>query len=321
MRRKSAIHHPLVTLLYYPLRMFRRFRQRKERRTSADEDICALQRTDDDSHIPPPLARPRARALTLPLRRLLKSDMVQRTDAQSQSPFFAKLPLEIREQIYGYMFGNGGPIHILKKHKKLGYRLCRAHGTDPPTSCTKAECWGAWYTTGRMMIQNLRNPLWREMGDVADRGLLDPVLTCRRLYSESIPILYSHNIFDFDQRESLYSLSITILPERFNMIRRIQLHHLTNPADLDLPEVWTLWLQIWGIIASMQGLRELRISFAIRGFGRLADMREDGLQEKVMAPLRAVTIPKVFEVQVPWYPSEMENAPFRLRRLEKRGLF
>lgn len=195
-------------------------------------------------HIPPPFALPRVRALTLPLRRLFRSDTMQLTNGQSQSSFFTKLPLEITLDIYKYMFGNGGPIYIVRKQRKLAHRLCRAYGTNSPKTCVQAECWGTWYTSGRI-VQNLDFPLCREVGDIGDRGLLDPVLTCRRLYSESILILYSHKTFDFDQRESLYSLSITILPERFNLIRFIQLHHLTNPADFDLPDVWVLWNQIW----------------------------------------------------------------------------
>lgn len=316
MRRKSAIH-PLLSLLCCPLLMFRHFRRQRARRASSDDDASAGGRGGAGDHIPPPLPLPRVRALTLPLRRFFRSDGLQLTNVQNQSSFFTKLPLEIRLQIYQYMLGNGGPIHILRKHRKLAHRLCRAYGTNPPKTCVEAECWGARYTTGRM-VQNLGIPLWREVGDVADRGLLDPVLTCRRLYSESISILYSHNTFDFDQRESLYSLSITILPDRFNMIRSIQLHHLTNPANLNLPDVWVLWEQIWRIIADMQGLRELRISFAARNFGRLADMREDGLEQKVLAPLRAVTKPKIFTVEVPWRPGQLQDVPFQIKRLERR---
>jgi len=135
------------------------------------------------------------------------------------------------------------------------------------------------------------------------------------MYSESISILYSKNTFDFDQRESLYSLSITVLPERFNMVRSIRLHHLANPADFDLPDVWMLWVQIWDVIAKMKGLREIRISFS-RRFGRNPDMTE-GLQAKVLAPLMAVQQARVFEVEVPWPPVEILEAPFRIRRAER----
>lgn len=169
------------------------------------------------------------------------------------------------------------------------------------------------------MVQNLGIPLWREVGDRADTGLLDPMLSCRLLYSESISLLYSRNTFDFDQRESLYSLSLTIVPSRFNVIRSVRLHHLTNPADFDLPDVWALWNQIWGIIAGMQGLRELRIGFAARGFGRVADMAEVGVEERVLGPLRGVRQTSVFEVEVPWRPGELGDVPFRVRRIERRG--
>lgn len=69
----------------------------------------------------------------------------------------------------------------------------------------------------------------------------------------------------------------------------------------------------------MQGLRELRVGFAVRRFGRVANMGEEGVEERVMGPLWGVRRPRVFVVEVPWVPGEFERAPFEVRRIERRG--
>lgn len=69
----------------------------------------------------------------------------------------------------------------------------------------------------------------------------------------------------------------------------------------------------------MQGLRELKVGFAVRRFGRVADMGEEGVEERVLRPLWGVKRPRVFVVEVPWVPGECEGAPFVLRRIERRG--
>jgi hypothetical protein len=46
------------------------------------------------------------------------------------------------------------------------------------------------------------------------------VLTDDR-YVESIPILYSHNTFLFERSENILQLSMSILPQRMDMIRTV----------------------------------------------------------------------------------------------------
>jgi hypothetical protein len=47
------------------------------------------------------------------------------------------------------------------------------------------------------------------------------MLTCCR-YSEAIEILYTANSFDFDSLNDVLKLSLTLLPERMNLMKTVQ---------------------------------------------------------------------------------------------------
>ena len=77
---------------------------------------------------------PRDRAFTLPFRGKISDSLPaeQRNDCQSQSLFFAHLPLEIREVIYCYVLSSFLHIHIYRRQdKRLGHYKChKAHRYD-----------------------------------------------------------------------------------------------------------------------------------------------------------------------------------------------
>jgi hypothetical protein len=99
-------------------------------------DIDQRRRQLQKEHAPVPLPRKRPRALTLPLladKRIGLLRKRQKTREQLQSPFF-KLPLEVRQLIYEYVFSIGDPefiISIVARDKRLGHVCGRARDWAP----------------------------------------------------------------------------------------------------------------------------------------------------------------------------------------------
>jgi hypothetical protein len=145
-----------------------------------------------------------------------------RTDPQEQS-FFFKLPEEIRRQIYGELI-SGYTFHIryIEAYRRMGHTRCK---TKLPDTC---KC--LYYVRKKGVPDE-----WGQ----AD--LLAPLQTCRRMYStvistphewvatnpknrysEGIEMLYRRNTFDFESLAAVLKLSLTILPERMQMIKLVQ---------------------------------------------------------------------------------------------------
>ncbi|KAI9800270.1 MAG: hypothetical protein M1833_003384 [Piccolia ochrophora] len=269
------------------------------------------------AHAPPPLPSRRKRALTPPLppqsriAALVRTH--QKTIHQSHSPFFSELPHDVRRLIYQEVLVPGSNlVHIVKLHKKLGHVRCRwrGKGTGPH------DCWGTSTSDG----------LYRGTltSTAADGGLLPLLMTCRQVqssYSEAITILYAHTTFDLAGLDSLLFLSSTILPQRLNTIRSIDLfwdfRYLDSPYSdtarpFDFPHDVATWERAWRVLAGMEGLRELKVMLVDN------DWTLDRVtEEKIFQPLRAVTQPTVFEVDVRWPASEgllLEDVPFRIKR-------
>ncbi len=148
-----------------------------------------------------------------------------------------------------------------------------------------------------------------------------PLTPCR--YTEAIGTLYAENIFDINHVSTVIYLSRSILPQRMNTIRSLQLDwYVKHPMYLDPvrdrgPPFYTVlpphdagtWEKVWQIIARMEGLRELSVS--VRGRG----MMLWGAFEQLLQPLMAVKQVTRFEVVIPmeWESPYMAGAPFRLK--------
>ena len=133
---------------------------------------AALKRIEINEPTPLPRIRPR----TLTLDNLHRSNDITCSSSgavgevqQSIPPFF-KLPLEVRQMIYTDVLG-GQTLHIVRKHKRLGFLRCRApHPDDCPTN----SCRGAVDSDG----------IWTRGfsgTDKTDSGLLDLILVSRRV--------------------------------------------------------------------------------------------------------------------------------------------
>ena len=135
-------------------------------------------------------------------------------------------------------------------------------------------------------------------------------------YSEAIDILYSHNIFSFDYVNNILMLPRSMLAHRLNLINSVQFSLWYGGGTYVTGERFEAheWEVCWRIIASMQGLRELRVTIKLPFIlhGPHVPLKH------ILDPLRAVKGTKIFEVSVPGseeeYWMESRDAPFVLKR-------
>lgn len=167
----------------------------------------------------PPMPKKRERRLTLPLDdtqepTLSKSWFRSRPKAQvtleqTTSILFTKLPAEIRALIYTFAICDeeksrlnigfrGSPVASMNTSNKPGY--IAAYRDDDASQRT----WGL------------------------DKGVLSLMRTCRLIYTEAIPLLYSTPTFVFSHTGPLTFMAFvaTILPERKDAIRWLDLEGL-----------------------------------------------------------------------------------------------
>jgi hypothetical protein len=134
-------------------------------------------------------------------------------------------------------------------------------------------------------------------------------------YSETIDILYSKNVFNFDSLESFVSFSCDVLPRRLDRVRRIQLDFRFNLSVLYTEATprtnWLRWERIWLIIASMLALEEVRMRFSWPEMSK-----SSGEDLRIMEPMQLVTGLKLFEVTMPSLRNinikDRDGMPFRI---------
>jgi hypothetical protein len=150
-------------------------------------------------------------------------------------------------------------------------------------------------------------------------------LTCKpcNSYSEAIDLLYTQNGFYFNDLDTIWWFASTVLPRRLNVVRFLFIEwdcvcYWIPGLRVPPPYDRYTWFKVWQIIASMEGLRELRV--------RLwnGPRMDRGTEVQVFQPLREVKRPRIFELELPWvcaWREEDENphlgAPFTITRVER----
>ncbi|CAK1365272.1 unnamed protein product [Cercospora beticola] len=192
----------------------------------------------------PPPTRPRR--LTAPLdssqdsiwqrlQVLAYMEAEQRCSEQEQSGFLSKLPYDVRVIIYEMVLG-GQVFHCYAQNAKsrITHYVCnRPEQIEEEGS--QHKCSDAFY--------DQRPSVTRRS---AMSGLLAPLLTCRKMYSEAVPILYGSNTFVFSQNFAAFGLLKLKLPQqRLPCFRRFRLHmriprhpDLNNRANRDWADLW-----------------------------------------------------------------------------------
>lgn len=168
------------------------------------------------------------------------------TRPQTGSPFLQKLPPEIRAKIYHEVLG-GETLHLIPLPERVAHVRCRAtSGTDPLRTCMPER-----YSGQEIQVSSL------------DLALLQ---SCRQIYTEAIPILYTTNTFDIDDPSILLYLARTILPHRLESIRYLHFtwEYVVPPLTIAasknpnwFPRDDQTWEAFWDVVG--RKMPELRV--------------------------------------------------------------
>lgn len=209
---------------------------------------------------------------------------------QQQSPFFTKLPLEIRRLIYTYALG-GEQLELElvdeildeKRYKRAPFRL----------KCPSAQ------------------------------RLLAFPKSCKMVYMEAVQFIYTSNTFLIPDITAYFCFQ-RLLPTYF--FQAIQSVHLTwahpearemfNFLDGIPPYDVSSWKQTWQEISKMKGLKYVRVNMVINAPYVIAEY-----EELLFSPLAAVQGVEEIEVYVSWEEHGQADEegrgrvwPFTLRR-------
>ena len=269
---------------------------------------------------PPSLPTIRPRALSL--GHLGDRDKYRPNAAGLSNSSLCRLPLEIREHIYELALGDVGysdhGIHLVTMRKRMAHIRCydapprETNWFNPLRSIPACEhtCWGPTAGDGAYIGTHERHRIPFEW------NIVSLLLTCRQVYTEAVPIMYRSNTFIVRQSAALSNLERTILPQRFQAIRTLELStripasERSDPYYLDFT-TWLFddpsrWEGACRTLARMDGLRNLTVQLSQESLSSRDYHRQQQDQERALrmvayiAPLANVPPKKFFEVKVEW---------------------
>lgn len=155
-----------------------------------------------------------------------------------------RLPLEIRQEIYGYVLGRQENCLVMLPFK---IRATTGKNMHPGKNVSKAH-------TNQYIFLEEENRFWPHR----------PALlrTCRQIYVEAVSLLYTGNTFVFRHPEVLRRFKRSIAPQRWHCIRSLRfclLYSGSKAAYLFSPAREEDWRQLWFTIASMKNLINLDV--------------------------------------------------------------
>ncbi|KAF2502071.1 hypothetical protein BU16DRAFT_587215 [Lophium mytilinum] len=225
---------------------------------------------------------------------------------QSLSSLLQKLPLELRQEIYGYALG-GSAIHVWGSAViGAGGRECWSDADEPFCKCAQLLYLHKGVEKGRVS-------LWR----------ISLLLTCRQIYTEAIESLYSSNTFCLNvkqgYRNTFPHIVTFALRVRRPVIRSISIRYTLNPEIEELPTTTRIIIvkdlraimSMWENVAALGGLRHLVVDFVIeRDFSPVSRETVTQLyadrEAEILEPLKALPTPlKSFRMRVPWESEEV----------------
>jgi hypothetical protein len=322
---KRTVLSPLF-ILYDYVQLYRSSRGPRKRSKSIQKDI----------------ARDAPKPLRLKRRRAPSSSRVN-VNASVDCPLLNRLPEEIRIEIWQYVLGSGGHYHLMHGGGRITHALCQFSNHENVNNLASPCCASSASRTccdktfmshtclsdgseGRcirqsMNVQNLRNNFPR-----VDLNLLR---TCRQIYQEVALLLYSTNIFDVDDLNTLIYWSRTILPSRLATVRALSISWdvfwppltKTDPADIHTFETACryerlrlrhsdqVWVEFWEVVATkMTGLQDLRMRIGFMpAYYAVVDLdalfgKDRGLVRDVSAqwvePILSIRGLKKFELEI-----------------------
>ena len=274
---------------------------------------------------PPPLLPAwRPRALTPPP----SSSSDQPSDAsgsllqqvtlpQSKSALFSQLPPEVRQLIWDALVGNHW-FHIARLPRRLFAIKC-AEDIGPQGATYRHKCWGFksdheynTYFAGLYVHLFTNHP-------ATPANLVSVLQVCRRMYAETLPILYGNNTFDINHLDTIFYLEQSILPSRMEQIRFLNLkwRFTRSGKSNSVPYDLATWVAACSTLKSLTRLQDLTVHIGGDVLSFKGSPR-DHRWELILDPLAEIKVSNRFEVFMGWTAGECAEAvgrrkyPFRL---------
>ena len=192
----------------------------------------------------------------LPMTRCNISEVSISSDHASTSPLL-RLPREIRDQIYSYLFVNKFVIRI----DKIPHRLTQSRSLYP----------ASWNDRQHVQSGPRGASEWPIPSNIECKLNSALIKTCRQIYLEATPLIYSTNTFQICDLDNLIYLNQTIRLPRMASIKYLQIQWVLCYLPLCgsmsrkyRPQDDETWLRFWNIVATrMTGLVALDISLVI----------------------------------------------------------
>lgn len=299
-------------------------------------------------HFPCELARKAAAARkyrasipkALPLQRRRLSSFGDRPRSLSNSLLLAKLPLEIRLEIYDYVLG-GQPLHIVHLPKRrLAHMLC----------CKRIACSELYFkpdydnrpcsftSEGGTICDIILRPRTPKQSSRSCQHHLHlapssnqlPALlrACRQTYVEAVGILYSSNTFILDSFDEFIWFSRSVISQRLQTIRNLRVNFAMSIHVIDIyPRKFKRpWERLWHIVeAEMISLRNLSCYLRIEGCLSDDDQRLD-VKAQWVQPILKVRGLTSFQVAIITnqtfyeHPSDCAQEEKLRQHLQKTGI-
>ncbi|EEQ88671.1 hypothetical protein RJZ56_005257 [Blastomyces dermatitidis] len=239
---------------------------------------------------------------------------------QPQSPLLGRLPFEIRQMIWTYLYRSPKNVHIvrcLERKTKLQYVVCREGiRRDIPGNCCKF-CLNASQRREKDWAQEYGtfSGLKRPFGDLVAVGK-----TCWFAYTETRPYIYSECTFIFATYSNFLHFTSTISAVHCHQyIRSVKIYwNLCGDFFVGDEEDFLIQLSVLcDTSRSLSGLRRFVILMPPVDWYEREDM-----VAKVLAPLESMHCPWELSVHLTFHDAEEQLWGLRgtFRRLGWRGV-
>lgn len=174
----------------------------------------------------------------------------QQTDDQLGCLLLSRLPIDIRVIIYEMVVG-GMVLHLSAQspRSRIFHQVCQ--------SPEKFREQGSQHVCS--VYSTVRPTSAPREANAQATGLLPLLVSCRRIYSEAIHVLYSTNTFEFTQNFAAFTfLKVTLPPQRLASLRSLHLHMRIPRHPATNKRATRDWQNLWSFFANeMVGLRDL----------------------------------------------------------------
>ncbi|KAL8665833.1 MAG: hypothetical protein Q9202_001955 [Teloschistes flavicans] len=190
-----------------------------------------------------------------------------------------RLPLELRQEIYGYVLGREENWLIFLPFKMRavpqGHLSTMWDVTHPYVNQTKV-------VRDHRLFWPQRTALLR---------------TCRQIYREAVELLYTGNTFVVKHPKILFTLAKYVPPQRFSSIRTLHIclmspYHHSSSRSLTLED----YRRFWEIIRGMEHLQTLHVSIQCKVISQHPSPDEETLCRWHLLPMTLLSGLKEFKL-------------------------